>query len=119
MLEGYTTLNKSLEICNTTQECQSVTMGENGEFFTQDSMERFYSQGSYFFVKRSLMTSMNLPYFTTTQTSTVTSSPTSTVTSSPTSTVTSSPTSTVTSSATSTMTSSATSTMTSSATPVL
>ena len=89
MLEGYTTLNKSLEICNTTQECQSVTMGENGEFFTQDSMERFYSPGSYFFVKRGIMTSMNLPYFTTTQTSTMTSTATSTMTSTATSTMTS------------------------------
>tara|TARA_R110001592_G_scaffold46505_4_gene148009 strand:+ start:448 stop:2475 length:2028 start_codon:yes stop_codon:yes gene_type:complete len=119
MLEGYINLNRSLEICNTTQECQSVTMGENGEFFTQDSMERFYSQGSYFFVKRSLMTSMNLPYFTTTQTSTVTSSPTSTMTSTATSTVTSSPTSTMTSSPTSTITSTATSTVTSSPTSTI
>ena len=105
MIKNYNTFNQSLESCNINNQCQSVTMGENGEFFTQDSMERFYSPGSYFFVKRSLMTSMNLPYFTTTQTSTMTSTATSTMTSTVTSTPTSTMTSTMTSSPTSTMTS--------------
>ena len=122
MIKNYNTFNQSLESCNINNQCLSVTSSQDGQFFTQDSMERFYSQGSYFFVKRKLMTSLNLPYLTTmtsTMTSTVTSSPTSTVTSSPTSTVTSSPTSTVTSSPTSTVTSSPTSTMTSSPTSTM
>ena len=107
-ISSYSSLDTSLESCNSDKECHGVTFSGDNTYSTQKSFQRIYMENSYFLVKRDLLNNGDIPYMT----STVTSTPTSTVTSTPTSTVTTTPTSTATTTPTSTATTTPTSTVT-------